>query len=809
MTAMFSAFFLELQHALRQLQRRLGYSALAVSVLASGLGATMYVMVVVYSLILKPLPVPELDRVVSIGSMRLEQPGRLNSLPSQDALDLSKALTSFEQIGGFAEGTVNLADSNEVARYDGVFVFGNLFEILGEQAMLGRVFDAADDQPGSVAQVLISEPIWRNRFAADPNIAGRSIRMNGEEAIIVGVLASPFAFPRQSEVWVTARYKDGASLDEQMWGNLLGRLKPGVSMETASAEATLVYDRLRQERMDIRRELSVGMLQLADEFVGAQTREILVILLLTAFSVLLLACANVANLQLGSLSARSREFAVRAAIGAGRGRIILGVLCESLVLAAAATLIALFIADVAGRATTAYFDRMGDGPGYWFKFQVDGQLVLIAGAIALLTTLMSGVVPALRASGISLTQVLNDSGQSGEGRFTKVSKLLVIGQITLSCLLLIGAGMTWRGLQARSQFDQGFDQPLDSVITARVGIFTEQYPTPESQEQFFAEVTARLRAEPGVIAVTASDALPGAIAGGGGAIIEGQEDIEDDLDVSVSSVDDYFAETYGIKVLQGRFFDARDTRDSAPVVVVDQLFVEHFWPGQEALNRRIKLDAANPESPWATIIGVIRPLQLEDVDDDIEPAVLRPMRQNPMRFVSIALRAHSNLAAYGARIAEVVRAVNADTPVYWVRTLEQVARLDAAGDRFLTLVFGIFGLVGLLLASAGLYGVLAQSVLQRTREIGVRRAIGAPASSIVAHVAGDAGKLVMFGIVLGLGLGVPWAMVLSKNATKMSGFDPLIFSVVGVCVLLSAAFAVLVPLQRAIRIDPMQALRYQ
>lgn len=809
MSAVWTGFTHEMKHALRQLRRRFAYGALTVAVLASGLGATMFVLVAVNSMVLSPLPFPEPDRLVTIGGIRPGNPGRLDGLPSQDFLDLRKELASFERLGGYYEATVNIAESNEVQRYDGVLVAGALFEMLGEPALLGRTLTEADSRPGGPALVVIGESVWRDRFGADPNIVGRAVRMNAQPATIVGVMAAPFAFPRNSQVWATARFTDGAAADRQLWGDIVGLLKPGVSLDAAASELTSVYTRLKPLRMDIRRDLEAGAMLFSKEFVSPQTRGILWVMLVTAFSVLLLACANVANLQLGSLAARSREFAVRAAIGAGRGRIILGVLCECLVMSTIATVIALGIADAAGVWTINYFNDVGDSPGYWFDFRVDARVAVMGGMVALLTTALAGILPAMRASGFALSRALNDAGQSGEGRFSRVGRGLIISQIALSCLLLVGAGMTWRGLQARSNFDLGIDATPASLLTARVAIFPEQYATPAEQERFFATVVEKLRADPNAVAVTVAEALPGSMAGGADVIVEGQADPEQEVQVFRSAVDDYFASTYGVRILNGRFFDTRDQAASQPVVVVDQRFVDQFWPGQDALNRRIKLDGQEADSQWATIVGVIRPLQLEDVDDDPQPTVLVPMRQSPVRFASIAVRTRGEPMAFGPRIAEVVREVNADTPVYWLRTLEQVLRIDGAGDRFLALVFGIFGLVGLLLAAAGLYGVLAQSITRRTREIGVRRAIGAETGQVAWHVAAGASRLVLIGMVLGLGLGVPWAKVLSSSALRIPSFDPLVFVLVAASVLLAAFVAVLVPARRAIRIDPMQALRYE
>ena len=809
MNATLSGFGHELKHALRQMRRRLGYGALTVAVLACGLGATLFVLVAINSMVLSPLPFSQQGRMVMIGSTDLEGRGELDPLPSQDYLDLRKELRSYELLTGIYRATINLVDQQTAKRYEGLFVAGALFDMLDDKPLLGRTLRASDDQSGAPAVVVISEALWRDHFGADPQILGRPIRMNATPASIVGVMRAPFAFPTQTQVWAPARFKEGLPVEQQLWGTIIGLLKPGVSVDGAAAELASVYARLKPQRMDLRRDLNATVGPIDSLFVGGDVKGILFAMLLTAFSVLLLACANVANLQLGSLAARSREFAVRAALGASRGRIIVGVLCESLVIASIATVIALGIADAAGAWTWDYFAKAEESPGYWMNFRVDGRVAAMAAIIALLTTLLAGLVPALRASGFALTRALNDSGQSGEGRFSRVGKGLIVGQIALSCLLLVGAGMTWRGMQARANFDLGIDHSPASLMTGRVAIFPEQFPTPQAQEYFFAQVINKLRAEPDVLAATAAEALPGSITGGAEAIVEGQANPEQELEVSRSSVDDHFVITYGVRLLSGRFFDTRDQQDSLPVAVVDQRFVEHYWKGQDPLNRRIKLDVQNPKSPWLTVVGVVRPLQLEDVSDDPQPTVLLPMRQAPVRFASIAVRTRESAADFGPRLADIVREIDADTPVYWLRTLEQVLAVEAAGDRFLAGVFGLFGLCGLLLASAGLYGVLAQSITRRTREIGIRRAIGAETGQVARHIATGAGKLVLIGMVVGLGLGIPWAKVLISDTLDIPAFDPLVFAAVGLSVLFAACVAVLVPARRAIRIDPMQALRYE
>lgn len=805
MAAFWNMLWLELRNGLRQLSRRSAHSALIVAVLATGLGATLFVLVVIDALVLRPMPFPDGERLVQIGESDHNAPGFLDPMNSQDLLDLRAGLTRFDAIESYAGATLNLADGERVERYDGQFVSGGLFALVGVEAQLGRTLNAADDRPGAPLRVVISDRVWRQRFGAAPDVLGRPVRVNLQPAEIVGVMPPGFTFPYISDVWTAARYAHGQPIEQQGEPDVIARLRPGASLDEAVLELQTLWQRLQAQSPETRRDVHLGAQPAAHRFVNPHTRTIVSVLLVAALSVLLVACANVANLQLAQLSRRSRELALRAAIGAGRGRLLAALLAETLVLSLVATALALAIAHWAGVQAMRTFVEAGDSPAYWIDFALTPRVAAFGIAIAVLSTVAAGLVPGLRASGFELHRTIVDNGRAGAGA-SRVARGLIVAQVAFSCVLLIGAGMAWRQLDARSRHDLGIDTPATALLTARVGIFPEQYPSGPEQVAFFERIGERLRAEPGVRAATVAEAMPGLMSGHREILIEGRDPNAPREEVARAAIDDGFAATYGLRAISGRLPDARDTADSLPVAAVDQRFAERYWPGQDPLQRRFKL-GQDPAAPWITVVGVVRNLTLEDVDDDPQPSVLLPMRQAPVRFATIAVRLDGDAAAFAPRLAELAREIDPDTPLYWVRTLDAALAADRVGDRFLTRLFGVFGLVGLLLAGAGLFGVLAQVVQARTREIGVRRAIGATGRQVVSAVAGDSARLVVIGLALGVGLGLPWAMLLAQTSLGLDPFDPLIFGSVIALVAVAGVVSVLVPTRRALGIAPSEALR--
>ncbi len=547
-------------------------------------------------------------------------------------------------------------------------------------------------------------------------------------------------------------------------------------------------------------------------FVSEMTHQLVWMMFAAGALVLLLACANVANLQLSQTLTRRREMAVRSALGAGRGRLLRELLTESLVISIVATLIGLSLAHFGGRWIMAAFVAAEDAPVYYVSFGVDARMAWFGAIAALATTLLAGLIPALRASRTDVQDALRDGDKAASGGgFARVAKALVVSEIALTVLLLVGAGMFIRGLNDVMAFDFGTRTDPRSIATGRVALFPEQYPTGAEQVAFFERVADRLRAEPGVVSASVATALPGTQAGGFLPIAaEGQPRPDQGYRRAlIGHVDAFFADTYGVRLISGRFFDGRDTADSARVAIVDQRLADAIWPGQDPLGQRLQTDPQSDDTDTMTVIGVVAPMHLEDADDPVHPTLLVPLRQHPARFATFAVHTRGDAAAFAPRLAEIVRSEHADVPVYWSRTQQRAIEMGRIGPVILTQIFTGVGLLALVLASAGLYGVLAFAVEQRTREIGIRRAIGAHRGEILGVV----GRRVIWQVALGLGIGVilavPWSGLLAVPVMQTRGYDVVVFTiVVGVIVLVSAA-AALAPLRRALRVDPIVALRYE
>lgn len=799
----------------RRLKRRPGEFVLAVLVLAAGLGSTLFVLGAINAFLWRPMPFPNGEELTQIG---LREPGQrgLDALAARDFLALDAAAQQARGINlaAVGTGTINISDRSGPLRHEGSFVSHDAFAVLGVKPQLGRDFSAADDVTGAPLTALLSDALWRQRFQADPDIVGRQLRINGQAATVIGVMPGDFAFPRLAEVWIPLRSHLEEARDTGFFVEVYGRVPAGDSAEALRAALSAPLAAIVGDAPDRFRGLELGTRPLARLFVSEQVHVYMWLMLAAAFCVLLVACANVANLLLSQVSRRSREIAVRRTLGAGRARLILVTLSECFLLSGLACAIGVVLAKVAGDWVMRSFEAAGDGAAWYVKLQPDG--VYFAGAIVfvLLSSVMAGLLPALRASsGNTSAELRGGTGMGGsDGGFLRFSRALVVAEIAFCCVLLIGAGATVRSLQAMVNADTGTREPPASILTGRIGLFPTAYPTGTEQVAFFERVGAALRAEPGVASATVSSTLPGAIAGVtqvetfGAGRPAGSWPLAE-----IGDVDDAFASTYGVTLKQGRLFDSRDQTDSLPVVVIDEALAAQLFPGRDPLGQRLRLSPGDDRSPWRTVVGVIAPLQLLSHEDDALPAMLAPMRQRPVRFATAAVRIKGGAdpESFAPRLAAIVHGLDADTPVYWSRTQARAIEMERIGPNVLAHIFGGFGLIGLLLAGAGLYSVLAFHVSQRTQELGLRRAIGASAAQIVRAVTARSGWQLGLGLAIGFALGVPWAMLLSSQELGVKALDPVVFGAVLLTLTLAALLACWWPTRRALAIPPLQALRHE
>lgn len=796
----------ELRSAWRRLSARPAYTALTIGVLAMGLGAMLFTLGAINGLVLKPMPFPDAERLVAIGQMREGNVG-VGGMSATDYDLLHRELRSYEAIGVYTNLTINLSRNEGPKRYEGAAFSVDVLPMLGVQPVLGRAFNAQDDQPGAAPVVLLSSSVWRDDFGADPAVIGQSLRVNGEIGTIIGVMPDGFGFPYRQEVWMPRRLVAGDGFGAEV----VARLLAGVTIPQARLELEAVAQQLG-DRLDVQREDRQLVLKPAVfRFVNEITRGLVWMMFASGVLVLLLACANVANLQLSQTLSRRRELAVRSALGAGRGRLLRELLAESLLLSLAATVIAMGLAELGGRWIMGVFIAAEDAPVYYVQFGIDARMVGFSALAALVTTLLAGLLPALRASRADVQDALRDGDKGSGGGFARFAKGLVVAEVALTVLLLVGAGMFIRGLQSVLAFDFGTGADPRQIATARVGLFPEQFPTGAERVRFFERVVDRLRALPEVEAASVATALPGTMAGDSVSFQAAGEarPAQGYRRALVAHVDQYFDETYGLNLLSGRFIDDRDSADGARVAVIDERLAEAAFPGREPLGQTLLVNPGGENEQRLTVVGLVAAMHLEDADDPIRPVLLVSLRQYPQRFATLAVRVRGDADAFAPRLAETVRAEDADTPVYWSRTQQKAIEMGRIGPVVLTQVFTAVGLIALVLAAAGLYGVLAFAVAQRTREIGIRRAIGAGRGEIVATVGRRVFWQVALGIAIGVALGLPWSGVLANPLMHTQGYDVAIFLAVVAVIVLVSVLAALAPLRRALRVDPIVALRYE
>jgi predicted permease len=798
----------DLTAAWRRLRARPGHAAVAIGILSLGLAATLFLFGALNGLVLRPLPFPQAERLVSIGWQEGAPGSGLDPVDAAHWAQLREGLPGIEAValdGGPA--TVNLGEGDRHVRYNGAAIDAALLPLLGVQPILGRGFDADDDRPGAPLRVLLGERVWRRDFRADPAIVGRPLRANGEAATVIGVLPARFGWPSGQEVWIARRYDpaDGLAL------NVVARLAPGTAMATLAPALSAHGLRLAPLLGLDPDEAVLAAEPLAWRFVGQVTRQMVWMMFAAGLLVLLLVCANVANLQLGQVLARRRELAVRSALGAGRARLLRELLAEAALISLAATAIAVLLAHYGGQWVLSVMLANEFLPSAHVDFGYDGRDVVFIAGIALASCLFAGLVPGLRAAGTDVQDALRDGSRGSHGgAFIRISRGLVVVEIALTVVLLVGAAMFIRGIQGMLEFDHGGDTDPATVMTARVGLFAAQHPEPESRQRVFDQIVARLQAQPQVLAASVGTGIPGSAGQGSDNVaVPGQPvPARGHHRADHAWVDAGFAQVYGLRLREGRFFDARDRAGSEPVTVIGRTLAKQLFGERPALGQRLLLDPEDPQPYAMTVVGVVDDLHLRSLELASRPALLRPIAQSPPFFATVAVRLRGDAAGFGPSLAQAVRSVDPEVAVYWLRSHAQAVRMGRVGAELLTRIFAGVGVLALLLAAVGLYGVLAFSVAQRTREIGIRRAIGAGVPGVIGLVVRRTGWQVLAGLAIGLALAVPWALALANPVLTAGGPQPLLFVAVAAVVVLVAAIASLAPLRRALRVDPIIALRH-
>jgi len=810
------AFLKDLKSGAKALARQPASAVISSLILALGIGLATFMFSLVYGVLFRGLDIPEPERVAVLSRVDTRQ-GRDDDSPmsGQAFLDFRERASSFEGLLGYSGGTVNLADDEAPERYQGAWVTANAFDVLRVRPILGRTFAAGEDLPGTPPTVVLSHHVWQDRYGGDAGVLGKTVRVNGRRGTVIGVMPEGFRWPSNHDLWISVDDDPRAKArGEGRYYWAMGRLADGVGWEQANREVARIADRLSAEYPDQDEGLSARLVTVAQQQNGGEITVVFVAMMVAVLCVLLVACANVASLLLARAATRMREAGVRVAMGAGRLRVMTPFLAEALVLAlvgaAIGTGLAYVLVGVFDRATAPALT----GRPYFVTFQVDLPVLFFAVGVTGLTALLAGAAPAFQVARADVGEILKDEGRGSSSlRAGRLGRVLVIVEVAFSVTLLIGAGLMTRSMVELGRFELPFD--ASAYVTGRIGLFDTDYPTRGDRQRFWSDVARRAGDVPGVSAVALSGGIPGVGSGGTRIRLEGESYPEpnDRPLVHRDEVTPGYFELMDAEPLEGRGFDESHTQDVDLVAVVNRSFSERFWPGASALGRRFRTGTADTV-PWITVIGVVENLQMQGFTPPGSPASTPdgfyvPVTQNDPSFLTVVARRAGRVdaASLVPGLRDAVRTVDADVPIFNVRTVAEAAARSSWFYRVFGSVFVTFGAVALFMATVGLYGVLSFSVSRRVQEVGIRMALGAGRRQVVGLVLRQGLVQMGIGVVVGVGMAAALSQVVGFLMFGVNPRDPVVFGSVVLLTLAVGVAASLVPARRATSVDPMVALR--
>jgi putative ABC transport system permease protein len=800
---MFATLTRDVRYGVRQLVRTPGFSIIAVLTLALGTGASSAIFSVVNGVLLKPLPYAESDALVRVNEL-VPQYGRFSVAPAT-FLDWRSQNHVFERLAtyGAASGTFQFEDGPE--RITGVTVSWDMFALLRVSPAMGTTFTAAQDAPGQNNVIILSNGLWQRRFDSNPDVIGKPITISGTPVTVAGVMPPDFYFPsRTAEFWRPIALNPADAPRGAHFLGVIGRLKPGVSQEQAGVEMKNISERLAKEYPQNSANESAEVVRLIDQVVG-DVRPALLTLMVAVGVVVLIACANVANLLLVRASVRERELAIRTAMGAGRGRLIVQMLAESLVLALVGGALGLGIAYL---AIPAIQSLAGNGIPRVRDIAPDIRVYLFAGGTALLTGLIFGLAPAWQASRSSRTAgALKDAARGSSrpvGRWLRSG--LLVTEVALSLVLLIGASLLLRSFAQLTHVDPGFKP--EGVLAFQVGLPAASYKGEPEQLAFFDRLTEQLSTAPGVKSVGLVHRVP--LVGGYVLSVSLSDRPKPDPGSTPSanfrSISPGYFQTLGIPLRRGRIFTSADAANSAMVVIIDDAFARKHFPNEDPIGRQ--LDIGNG-TKGAEIVGIVGDVSYEDLESTQAPTMYVPLPQDVFSTMWVLARTDRDPNALASAARQVVRDLDRTLPTFSMSPLTTLLSDSMAQRRFSMLLLLVFAGLALFLAVVGLYGVVSYTVAQRTREIGLRLAIGAQPGQVLRMIVGGGMKLAALGIVIGLALAAALNDLIRTMLFKVEPFDPMSYAATAALLFVVATAAAFVPARRAMRVDPVTALQQE
>ena len=804
--------FQDLRFAARGLRKTAGSSVLSVFVFGMGIGLCTVMFSIIYGVFFRGLDVPESDELLLLRRNNVSRGVQQMGVTQHDFYDWREQQTSFEGLSILDGTTVNLSDGADPERYRGAFVSANMFDLLEVRPVIGRTFLAEDDAAGAPLTVLLGYDVWERRYALDSAVIGRSIRLNGEAAAVIGVMPDGFRFPANESLWLPRR-DERAQLTARGNGStftVMGRLKDGIGRDQAELEFAAIANRLGEEYPETNQGVSVVMNTFIEADSGPELIAVLSAMMVATVLVLLIACANVANLLLARAALRAKEAAVRAALGASRIRVALPFFSEALLLSLGGAVFATGIAYIGVRWFNGAVAT--SGKPYYMDITVDLPILGFVAVVAIVTSIVAGAAPAFKIANADVNGILKDESRGTSGLHGgRLSRALVVGEVALSCALLIAAGLMTKSIVKLNNHEYSFE--VDHVFTARLGLPRSEYPDRASRMRFFSDLEEQLRAIPPARQVALATSPPTLNDGFSSFGIEGRtyERDQDYPSAATSTITPDFFYTFGRTLSRGRGFEVQDDTASLDVAIVNQSFVDRFFPDENPLGRKFRLGRSNSQRPWMTIVGVAPNMRMNEFQPGQDSAGFYvPLRQSTARFVTITVQtAGGDPIAITQDVRRVVRALDPDLPIYDVYSMKEMMASNSWFYGAFGSLFIAFGAAALFMASVGLYGVLSFSVNRRIHEMGIRMALGAGAKQVV--------RLVMRQGLGQLGIGLGVGLVMAFGLTNVIGIlmfeveprDPMVFGAVVAVIAMVGLVASFVPARRATSVDPMVALRQE
>ena len=808
-------FWSDLKFGLRLVLKAPGASLIAMLALGLGIGANTAIFSVANGILLHPLPYAHLGRVVDIAEVAPHPPPtQTNSVSAYNYAAWQQQARSFDGIAAYRYDPMNLSGAGTPAMVMGAKVSANFFKLLPSNPLRGRTFLPQEDQPGSDRVVIVSRTLWQHQFGGDPQLVGRTIELDQQAYTVVGIMGPDAVMPQTAELWMPLALTP-AQRNNRTDHNLhvIGELRPGITLPVAAAEMQTIVQRTDAAYPDTNRGWGVYVQTLAQRIVGSETASYVFLLMGAVGFLLLIACANVANLQFARALGRSQELALRTALGAGRQRLMRQLLTENILLGLGGAVVGTAFASVSIRLILAYMPAdVAQWIGGWNRIHLDNTALLFTLGIALLAGIMAGVAPAWHASRPDLNGTLKEGGRGAIGHSRRrLRTALVVVQIALALVLLVGAGLMVQGFGALLNANQGFQS--SSLLTAAVNLpGIPQYAKPSARATFWQQSLNRLGALPGVSGAATATYLPlGNDLSTSGFSVEGHP-IADASQVRYAvqqAISPNFLSLLHIPLISGRGFSDADGADAPGVAIVSQHLAARYFPGQNPLGQHVKLGRDDSTSPWLTIVGVAADVTWNWGDPNPESTMYRPFAQAPTASAFFLLRGAGggDVTALGNSARQAVAAVDPNQPLFSVMSLEESIHEASVGLAYVSVMLTVAGVLALILAAIGVYGVMAFLVSERIHEFGIRRALGASRSAIVGLVLRRGAVMLAWGFALGLPVAYLLALGLQSLIVGISPGDLATYSAICLVLAAMATIACLVPARHATRVDPLIALR--